>query len=331
LQYRLDRGHKVHQVSDEAKAEVSEEAKEAGQRIAEKALKDRLREIGMSETEHERYSHFLRPIQWDIANLRTTLQSVKVSGQDRDWIKRQLYGELDDSKLVEGVAGERHVFKRRGIVEPSSNSSFVKRQKRLRFVVDCSASMYRFNGYDDRLNRCLQATTLVMESLAGMEDKYDFSIVGHSGDSRCIELVSFGNPPLNELERMRILDTMVAHSQFCRSGDNTLGAIMQAIADVSNLGHGGSDNDFENSSSIVIAISDANLERYGIGPQELGRAMDLSASSSSNTKAFCIFIASFGDEAEEMKRALPIGKGFICRDTSDLPVIVRNILTTEIG
>ncbi len=81
------------------------------------------------------------------------------------------------------------------------------------------------------------------------------------------------------------------------------------------------------SNSIVIAISDANLERYGIHPRELRRAME----SSSNTKAFCVFIASFGDEAELIKRELPVGRGFVCMDSGDLPAIVRNILTQEIG
>ena len=49
--YRLDRGHKVHQVSDEAKAEVSDEAKAIAREMAEKALEDKLREIDMSEGE----------------------------------------------------------------------------------------------------------------------------------------------------------------------------------------------------------------------------------------------------------------------------------------
>jgi hypothetical protein len=49
--YRLDRGHKVHQVSDEAKAEVSEEAKQVAAEMARKGLEDKLREIDMSEGE----------------------------------------------------------------------------------------------------------------------------------------------------------------------------------------------------------------------------------------------------------------------------------------
>jgi len=319
----------VHQVSDEAKAEVSEEAKAAARRIAEKALADRLEEIGMSDAEFETYESFLRPIKADIANLRAALQAVEFKTMEREWIKRQLDGELDDSKLVEGIAGEKHVYKRRGTVESSHSSSFTRRQKRLRFVVDVSGSMYRFNGYDDRLTRCLQAAALVMESLDELQHKFQYSIVGHSGDSRCIELVKFGEPPANAKERLRILQTMVAHSQFCQSGDNTLGAIKQAIMDVSSKDPYDDGDESDNSvDSVVIAISDANLERYGISPRELGRAM---RTPDGSTKAFCIFIASFGDEAEEIKRELPIGRGFVCMDPGDLPTTVRNILTVEIA
>jgi hypothetical protein len=50
-----------------------------------------------------------------------------------------------------------------------------------RFVMDCSGSMYRFNGQDKRLDRLLEATCMIMESLSGHEAKYSYSIVAHSG------------------------------------------------------------------------------------------------------------------------------------------------------
>jgi hypothetical protein len=344
-QYRLDRGHKVHQVSDEAKAQVSKEAQAAARRIAEQALKDRLKEIGMSKHDHDRFSSFLEPIRGDVANLRAALQEVEYKTTERDWIKRQLEGELDDSKLVEGIAGEKHVYKRRGIVEhpPCTVGSQRRRRKYLRFVVDCSGSMYRFEGYDGRLTRMLQATALVMEALDGMEDKFDYSIVGHSGDSNCIELVKFGHPPSNAKERLDVLETMIAHTQYCSSGDNTLGAIKRAVRDVSQYArnHELDDSSVHSDSTVdavVIAISDANLERYGISPRELSRAMrtgdDNNSSSgvaTASTKTFCIFIASFGNEAEQILRALPTNRGFVCMDPGELPATVRNILTVEVA
>ena len=316
-------------MSDEAKAQVSEEAKAVAQRIAKKAFAEKLREIGMSQSEHESYSEFLAPIHNDIANLRAALRAVEYKACERDWIKNQLDGDLDDSKLVEGMAGEKHVYKRRGMIDPSSGNRLSSMPKRLRFGVDCSGSMYRFNSYDERLNRCLQATALVMESFDGMKDKFDYSIVGHSGDSRCIDLVPFGEPPTNAKERMRILQTMIAHSQFCESGDNTLAAVKQAMFDV--LQEGSNDDD-STGNALVIAVSDANLERYGITAKDLSRAMQSRSDTSSMTaKAYCIFIASFGDEAESIKRELPVGRGFVCMDSSELPHIVRNILLSEIA
>ena len=329
IQYRLDRGHKVHQVSEEAKAQVSEEAKAVARNIAKKAFAEKLKEIGMSESEHHDYSAFLEPINTDIANLRTALRAVEYRALQRDWIKNQLDGELDDSKLIEGIAGEKHVYKRRGMIDPSSGHR-VPKPKRLRFVVDCSGSMYRFNSYDERLNRCLQATALVMESFENMQDKFDYSIVGHSGESHCIDLVPFGEPPTNAKERMRVLQTMIAHSQFCESGDTTLAAVKQAMTDVVLEG---SNDDDPTGNAIVIAISDANLKRYGITPKDLSRAMQSrsDASSSMTAKSYCIFIASLGDEAESIQRELPVGRGFVCMNSSELPHIVRNILLSEIG
>merc|ERR1712008_256053 len=75
--YRLDRGHKVHQVSDEAKSQVSEEAAATAKNIAKKKLAERLKEIGMSETEYKVYNDFVRPLKEDIYNLRAALQATE--------------------------------------------------------------------------------------------------------------------------------------------------------------------------------------------------------------------------------------------------------------
>ena len=38
---------------------------------------------------------------------------------------------------------------------------------------------------------------MFMEALVGFEHKIQYSMVGHSGDGPCIELVDYGAPPLN--------------------------------------------------------------------------------------------------------------------------------------
>ena len=54
-------------------------------------------------------------------------------------------GELDDTRLIEGITGEKSIYKKRGEQEPEPGAPQEK-PKRLRLVVDVSGSMYRFNG-----------------------------------------------------------------------------------------------------------------------------------------------------------------------------------------
>jgi len=322
--YRLDRGHNVHQVSDEAKAEVSEEAKRAAREMAKKALAEKLTEIEMSETEWQSYTRLLEPIRKDIGILRNSLKAVEGEKSEKTWIKRQGHGEIDDGLLPDAVAGEKYIYKRRGYDDNAFKH--IHRPKRLLFVVDASASMYRFNGYDGRLNRSLEATLLIMSAFEGMGDRFDYGIVAHSGDSPTIPLVRFGDPPTNEKDMMRILQSVVAHTQYCQSGDYTLEAVENAIEQIMN---GNSDGD-ESDEYVVVAISDANLARYGIHPKELGKIVAAGSDAAAPVKAHVIFIASFGQEAEDITRSLPAGRGHICMDTSDLPRIVRNILMSSV-
>lgn len=48
----------------------------------------------------------------------------------------------------------------------------VRAKRRICFVMDCSGSMYRFNGLDGRLNRMLETTCLIFESMEGL-DRYE--------------------------------------------------------------------------------------------------------------------------------------------------------------
>jgi hypothetical protein len=78
-------------------------------------------------------------------------------------------GDLDDRKLVEGLTGEQTIYKRRGEEEPMPGGMQVWRcvctclcqclqdhPKYVRFVLDVSGSMYRFNGTDQRLQRTME-------------------------------------------------------------------------------------------------------------------------------------------------------------------------------
>lgn len=59
---------------------------------------------------------------------------------------------------------------------------------------------------------------VIMESFKSFENKFQYRIVGHSGDSPNAEFVKEGKYPRNEKEEFKILSQMYLHSQFCLSG-----------------------------------------------------------------------------------------------------------------
>eukprot|EP00041_Stephanoeca_diplocostata_P021699 m.509785 g.509785 ORF g.509785 m.509785 type:complete len:1988 (-) comp21889_c0_seq22:1623-7586(-) len=313
--YRLDKGHDVHQLSDEEKDAVPQEVKDAARAMGQKAFAEKLKEINMSDYDAKVYDSISHVVQQEVKGLKHILKGLEAKGDERVWIKNQSDGDLDDGRIIDGLTGERNIYKRRGTEEPF-HGKMQQHPKRLTFVVDVSGSMYRFNGHDQRLERMLQAVCLVMESFAAAEPgKFTYDIIGHSGESHNLEFVQSDSPPTNNHDRLKVLQNMYAHSQFCMSGDNTLKATAHAIETLSQR----EDAD----ERFVIVLSDANLDRYGIHPRELGLAL----TKSPNTQAFCIMIGSLGEQAEHLRTTLPRGRSFVCMNTEELPAILKRIFT----
>ena len=198
--YRLDAGHKVHQLSDEEKAQVPKHVLEAARKMGQDALQKRLAEIKMNQFEAEMYSRCYENVKGDIQRLKVVLEGAKAKEKERVWIKNQTIGELDDTKLVEGIIGETAIYKTRGN-EVQDFGLVQKKPKRVKIVFDVSGSMYRFNGLDGRLNRSLETALMIMESMDdSLRSKFIYDIVGHSGDSMSIDFVSTTKPPQNEME-----------------------------------------------------------------------------------------------------------------------------------
>ena len=164
-----------------------------------------------------------------------------------------LINELDENKIVDMISGERDVFKRRGTPDDANNHPIMKPVV-IKLIVDISASMYRFNGYDQRLERLLEATLMMMEALKD-DKRFQLHIIGHNGDSAKIPLV---NPSTNmdEKTQLQVLECMVAQTQYTFAGDNTVDAISLAVEE---SGKG----------DRVVIISDANLDRYDISSDDL--------------------------------------------------------------
>uniref|UniRef100_A0A8C2ZYH6 von Willebrand factor A domain-containing protein 8 n=1 Tax=Cyclopterus lumpus TaxID=8103 RepID=A0A8C2ZYH6_CYCLU len=312
--YRLDAGHKVHQVSQAEKDAVPEEVRKAAREMGEKAFKERLKEIDMSEYDAATYERFSNAVRRQVQSLRIILDSLQAKGKERQWLKNQALGELDDAKIIDGLTGEKAIYKRRGELDPEPGSAQQK-PKRLRVLVDVSGSMYRFNGVDGRLERSMEAVCMVMEALESYEHRFKYDIVGHSGDGYDIELVRADKIPKNNKQRLKVIKNMHAHSQFCMSGDYTLEG---TDASVKELAREEADEHF------LVVLSDANLERYGIRPERFAQVL----TSDPQVNAFAIFIGSLGDQAERLQKTLPAGRSFVAMDTKHIPQILQQIFTS---
>ncbi|GMT03950.1 hypothetical protein PENTCL1PPCAC_26124, partial [Pristionchus entomophagus] len=315
--FRLDSGNDVHQIPEFAKRELPEHILKKAKELAKEEYAKRLKEIKMSEHDADAYKSLWERVEGNVKHVREIIDGFEAKKKERVWLRHQTTGDLDDSKLIEGIAGENNIYRRRQDKDPDPGTPQTK-PKRLRVCMDLSGSMYRFNGYDKRLQRSMETALLVMTALEGKEEKVKYELTGHSGDGPYTPFVVKDNYPQNDKERLNVLREMLAHTQFCASGDYTLEALADARKTLSR--------DEESDDRIVLLLSDANLERYGIQPKSLARLMD----KDDGVKAYAILIGSLGEQAEELQSALPPGRSFVVKDTSQLPKIIQEIFDANI-
>lgn len=110
--------------------------------MGKKAFNEKLKEIDMSGYDASLYNQFYSAVSRSIQSLRVVLSSLQAKSKERQWSRHQTSGELDDNKLIEGITGEKTIYRRRADQEPEFGSPQLK-PKRLRLVVDVSGSMYR--------------------------------------------------------------------------------------------------------------------------------------------------------------------------------------------
>lgn len=70
------------------------------------------------------------------------MSNLQDKGKERQWIRHQTFGDLDDTKIIEGVTGEVNIYRRRAERLPELGIPLEK-PKHLRLLVDLSGSMYR--------------------------------------------------------------------------------------------------------------------------------------------------------------------------------------------
>ncbi|EGB02192.1 hypothetical protein AURANDRAFT_35483, partial [Aureococcus anophagefferens] len=255
------------------------------------------------------YASLKAAVASQVSQLRTVLESHEAREKERSWLRHQTQGELDEARLVDGVAGAPDVYRRRGVEADAGALFRPKTPKRIKFVLDISGSMYTFNRIDDRLRRLQEAA-----AFAGFEAKYDLAVVGHSGTGPEAErLVEFGRPVATDAERLAIARRLAAHAQFAHSGDSTLEATRLAVDDAAA---GDADERF------VFVVSDADLKRYGITPEAWNAIL---MARHPEVQAYVVLISSNEDEAAAIVRGLAPGHAFIADQTERLAVTFKQI------
>ncbi|CAG8469528.1 17842_t:CDS:10 [Acaulospora morrowiae] len=276
---------------DVANLQVRSEAKtplqltEAQKEFHEMTMKKKFQQINMTQEDSEMYQSYLVNVQREIRQLRIILESTEAKNKERVWLKNQSSGDVDDTKLIEGITGDRNIYKRRGENDPEVGF-FHEKPKKMYFVFDLSASMYRFNSHDRRLDRSMEVALSEFFMFHHVQKMFISLVKGHSGDSPNIEFVKEGKYPRTEKESFKVLRQMYVHSQFCLSGDNTLNAAAQAISDIVKE---------EADDYFVVVLSDANISQYNIDPEDIVKALK----SNDKVNSFMIFIGSLQDQAEK--------------------------------
>mmetsp|Transcript_848 Transcript_848/g.1031 ORF Transcript_848/g.1031 Transcript_848/m.1031 type:complete len:176 (-) Transcript_848:49-576(-) len=170
---------------------------------------------------------------------------------------------------------------------------------------------------DGRMERSLEAATMIMESFSGFDHKFRYKFRGHSGSTDDLVFVQEPKYPTNEQQRLNILRGMNLHSETCSSGDNTLDATKLAIKEITK-----EDAD----EYFVVLLSDANLSQYGIEPSDLQALLDMDE----RVNVFILFIGSMGRQAEQLRAELPNDKVFVTLDTSDIPKVLKRVFLSSI-
>ena len=92
----------------------------------------KLAAIEMSEYSASEYQKYLDAVKLQIGQLRVIVESVRAKQKERAWLRHKTQGELDDMKLVDGLVGERTVYRQRGEIPPSA-ATFQQKPKRLQY------------------------------------------------------------------------------------------------------------------------------------------------------------------------------------------------------
>ena len=72
-----------------------------------------LERLQMTPEDASKYNGYLSRVSRSVARLRVVLQGLEAKKQERIWMKRQPLGEIDDTLLVDGLTGDKSIYRRR--------------------------------------------------------------------------------------------------------------------------------------------------------------------------------------------------------------------------
>ncbi len=100
------------------KQDVDDDVKKAAKEIREKAWKQLLEQMDMTPLAAEQYLKYKTAVETETRELRVTLDGLEAKSNERVWMKNQVVGDIDDNRLIDGITGERAIYKKRGEQPP---------------------------------------------------------------------------------------------------------------------------------------------------------------------------------------------------------------------
>jgi len=294
---------------------LDEASRKLARKFEKQAWKESLEALKLNPQEVALYLRYKEAVASEIRELRSVLDGAQAKRNERVWLRNRDNGDLDDRRLVDGLTGERNIYKRRGDRPPDA-FAFQELPKRMTFLFDVSSSMSRYS-MDGRLERSLEAAVMVMEGFKGYEHKFAWRFRGHSGSTDDLVFVHENKYPADDVARLEVLRRMNLHADTCGSGDNTLESTKRAIAEIVKEP---ADEYF------VILFSDANLEQYSIKPSDLKALLE----ADERVNLYIIFIGSMGQQAQRLKAELPGDRVFVTLSSSAIPGVLKRIFLSSV-
>ena len=90
----------------------------------------------------------------------------------------------------------------------------------------------RLSPLAERLDKLCELCVFIMEAFEGIEQQFTYSVVGHSGSGpEALRLIAWGKPPTSAKEKLKLVEELRTHAQYCNPGDATLDGTRLAIDD----------------------------------------------------------------------------------------------------